>query len=102
MTYYTGQNMSSKIQQKSEDTVAGPIFQQVSRRSWGGCSYLRKDFEGLKHHFKSVSYYSLMTALTALTQGEELLGKLCKERSSLGSFLRLKLEFSFQNKCMKK
>lgn len=35
MTYYTGQNMSSKIQQKSEDTVAGPFFQQVSRRSWG-------------------------------------------------------------------
>lgn len=58
----------------------------------GGSSYLRKGFEGLEHYFKRVTDYSLMTALTELTQGEELLGKLCKERSFLGSFLRLKHE----------
>lgn len=58
-------------------------------------SYLRKGSEGLKCHFKSVTYYSLMIALTELAQGEQLLRKLCKERSFPDSFLRLKLEFSF-------
>ena len=68
----------------------------------GSSSYLRKGHKGLEHHFKSIIYYSLMVAQPVLTTGEELLGKLCKERNCRDSFLGLKLEFSFQNKCMEK
>lgn len=87
--------MSSKIQQKSEDTAAGPIFPQVSGQRCGKGSYLRKGYKGLEPHFKSITYYSLMIAWTVLTHGGELPGKLCKEKSFLDSSLTLKLDFSF-------
>lgn len=68
----------------------------------GSSSYLRKGHKGLEHHFKSIIDYFLMVAQPVLTTGEELLGKLCKERNCRDSFLGLKLGFSFQNKCMEK
>ena len=74
--------MSSKTQQKSEDTAAGSIFQQVSWWRWGSSYFLRKGHKGLEHHFKSITYYSLMVALPVLTRGGQLLGKLCREKPS--------------------
>lgn len=43
-------------------------------------------YKRLEHHFKSVTYYSSMIALTVHTQGAQVLEKLSKERNVLDNF----------------
>lgn len=85
-----------KPSKKSEDTLLVQPSNKCLGGAGGGVPILEKaPKEGFECHFKSVTYYSLMIALTELAQGEQLLRKLCKVRSFPDSFLRLKLEFSF-------
>lgn len=56
---------------------------------WGG--YIRKGYKGLEPHFKSITDYSLITALAVPTQGGELPGMLCKEKKLSRQFLNTKV-----------
>lgn len=70
--------MSNKSQQNSEDTAAGLI-----KCRGGGVEtgyFLRKGWKRLEPHFKSLTYYSLVIALTALTRGGELPGKVTQSK----------------------